>query len=94
MANKNRPKMAQVTVFFLVVVKYFTPGGGEGGVVTWPSGCMWDLYAKSYICHEMGLVSTSRPPDTTILTEISSRIHFWGLEGPEMSKIDLKQRFS
>ena len=27
------------------------------------------------------------------MIEISSRIHFWGLEGPEMTKIDLKQRF-
>ena len=36
----------------------------------------------------------SRPLNSTILLEISSRIHFWRLEGPEMTKIDLKQCFS
>ena len=36
-----------------------------------------------------------RRTDLPILpTEISSRIHFWGLEGPEMTKNGLKQRFS
>ena len=42
----------------------------------------------------MDLFSSYRPPDTTKMTKISSRIHFWGLEGPEMDKIDLNLRFS
>ena len=42
----------------------------------------------------MDLFSSNRFLDTTKTTEISSRIHFWGLEGPEMAKNVLKQRFS
>ena len=48
----------------------------------------------SEICHEIDLIYVSRPHSTTQMTEISSRIHFWGLEGPKWAKIDLKQRFS
>ena len=36
----------------------------------------------------------SRPLVNTILCRISSRIHFWGLEGQEMAKIDQKLHFS
>ena len=42
----------------------------------------------------MDLFLVSRSPDTTILPKISRRIHFWGLEGPEMVKNELKQHFS
>ena len=50
--------------------------------------------SESQIFHEMDLFSSYRPPDTTKMTEISSRIHFWGLEGPKWAKNGLEQRFS
>ena len=46
------------------------------------------------ICHEMPLIYEFRRHSTIFRTEISSRIHFWGLEGPKMAKIDQKLRFS
>ena len=46
------------------------------------------------ICHEMHLIYEFRRHSTIFRTEISSRIHFWGLEGPKMAKIDQKLRFS
>ena len=46
------------------------------------------------ICHEIALIYEFRHHLTIFRTEISSRIHFWGLEGPKMIKIDQKQRFS
>ena len=49
------------------------------------------------ICHEMPLIYEFRRHSTIFRTEISSRIHFWGLEGPKMVKIGqklLKKYFS
>ena len=46
------------------------------------------------ICREMHLIYEFRRHSTIFRTEISSRIHFWGLEGPKMAKIDQKLRFS
>ena len=48
----------------------------------------------SEICHETDLIYEFRPHSTIFRTEISSRIHFWRLEGPEMVKIDQNLRFS
>ena len=50
--------------------------------------------SEPYIFCEIDLFSSYRPPDTTKMIEISSRIHFWDLEGPKWPKMDLKQRFS
>ena len=49
---------------------------------------------ESQICHEMDLFSSYRGLDSTHIPKISSRIHFWRLEGPEMAKNGLKLRFS
>ena len=48
----------------------------------------------SEICHEIESFYEFRPHSTIFRTEISSRIHFWGLEGPEMVKNGLNLRFS
>ena len=44
--------------------------------------------------YEHALILTSRPPTGSIPHRISSRIHFWDLEGPKMTKLVLKLRFS
>ena len=46
------------------------------------------------ICHEIALFYEFRHHSTIFRTEISSRIHFWGLEGPKMFKIVQKHSFS
>ena len=42
------------------------------------------------ICHEMPLIYEFGRHSTIFRTEISSRIHFWDLEGPKMVKIGRK----
>ena len=45
-------------------------------------------------CHELVLFYEFIHHSIIFGTEISSRIHFWSLEGPKMAKIDQKHRFS
>ena len=47
----------------------------------------------SEIYYEIDLFQVSSLHSTIFITEISSRIHFWGPEGPEMFKIGLNHIF-
>ena len=94
--------------FLLKLFVFVKRVGGWG--VGWWEFCIFFTHAKknepkkeckrvgggveSQICHEMDLFLSYRPLDTTHIPEISSRIHFWRLEGPEMAKKGLKLRFS
>ena len=52
------------------------------------------LDSVSEIYHEINLFQVPRRHSTLFITEISSGMHFRGLEGPEMVKVELKLRFS
>ena len=72
---------------------------GPGGRDIWDwVNQYWADLTKNALVYEKHLFWTvwaiSRPLVDTILCRISSRIHFWDLEGLEMAKIGQKQIFS